>query len=538
MSENITNNPSVPSQVVAEVKFPQWVNNLGIIPTSYKDSMSYYETLAWLCKFLEETVLPTVNQNGEAVEELQALYVQLNDYVTHYLDNLDIQEDINNKLDAMVEDGTLAEIINQEIFSDITTNLENLNNEMSAIHTERKGIWGITRTTIDNTHHIIYSDDGLNFNYVGSPVSLNQDSSAVCEINGVFYYTGNGVYSYSTDLVHWSNNLTVLTNPTYSRVWGTSLFHDKIMNKIYAYSAFQYSNETITVPSGGTSYKFKIVYQEATQNSDGTLTFTGAQDLYVDSSKSYIDPYVVYDSVHGYLIMFKDEGEATCSLYSMTNPTSVNTLKTTLKGVGMEAPQLLTDGVGNVFCYIQNFNLYPPTTSGGLSALPNTQGRVKLTTKEGFVASSVSLQDIVSSPEPFRHMGVAFCSDKAYTIIKQLGVSCVPLMQQRYINLDGKKELREINENGSYTVVNHPNIVYQVGPTSINTTATVTLTLKSVFKNEPFKFLFNNCVVTWAGDIPSWWTYNKTFVNTTTPYNYIELPLLTGGVTRPIFINS
>ena len=51
MSENITNNPSVPSQVVAEVKFPQWVNNLGIIPTSYKDSMDYYETLAWLCKY-------------------------------------------------------------------------------------------------------------------------------------------------------------------------------------------------------------------------------------------------------------------------------------------------------------------------------------------------------------------------------------------------------------------------------------------------------------------------------------------------------
>lgn len=111
MSNQITPNPSVPSQVVTEVKFPKFINNLGIIPTSYKDSMSYYECLAWLCKFLEEQVIPTVNENGEAVEELQALYVELNSYVTNYFDTLDVQEEINNKLDDMVEQGTLQEII-------------------------------------------------------------------------------------------------------------------------------------------------------------------------------------------------------------------------------------------------------------------------------------------------------------------------------------------------------------------------------------------------------------------------------------------
>ena len=111
MSNQITPNPSVPTQVVQEMKFPKFINNLGIIPTSYKDSMSYYECLAWLCKFLEETVIPTLNENGEAVEELQALYIELNEYVTNYFENLDVQEEINNKLDDMVEAGTLQEII-------------------------------------------------------------------------------------------------------------------------------------------------------------------------------------------------------------------------------------------------------------------------------------------------------------------------------------------------------------------------------------------------------------------------------------------
>lgn len=111
MSEQLTPNPSVPTQIVQELKFPKYINNLGIIPTSYKDSMSYYECLAWLCKYLEETVIPTLNQNGEAVEELQGLYIELNSYVTHYFDNLDVQQEIDNKLDQLVADGTLYNII-------------------------------------------------------------------------------------------------------------------------------------------------------------------------------------------------------------------------------------------------------------------------------------------------------------------------------------------------------------------------------------------------------------------------------------------
>ncbi len=133
MSEQITPNPSVPTQIVADgLKFPKFVNNLGIIPTSYKDSMDYYENLAWLCKYLEETVIPTVNQNGNAVQELQNLYIELNSYVAHYFDNLDVQEEINNKLDNMVESGELQELINLQYYELKTE----VNNSISEFETE------------------------------------------------------------------------------------------------------------------------------------------------------------------------------------------------------------------------------------------------------------------------------------------------------------------------------------------------------------------------------------------------------------------
>lgn len=99
--------------------FKCMVATIGNLPTSFVDSMSYYELLAWLCQYLKDTVIPTVNNNAEAVEELQAKYIELHDYVENYFANLDVQEEINNKLDAMAEAGTLQEIITEYIQSNV-----------------------------------------------------------------------------------------------------------------------------------------------------------------------------------------------------------------------------------------------------------------------------------------------------------------------------------------------------------------------------------------------------------------------------------
>lgn len=91
--------------------FRKMVMTIGELPTSFVDSMTYYELLAWLCNYLQNTVIPTVNNNAEAVEELQGLFIELKTFVDEYFDNLDVQEEINNKLDQMADDGTLQEII-------------------------------------------------------------------------------------------------------------------------------------------------------------------------------------------------------------------------------------------------------------------------------------------------------------------------------------------------------------------------------------------------------------------------------------------
>ena len=99
--------------------FKRMVMTIGELPTSFVDSMTYYELLAWLCNYLQNTVIPTVNNNAEAVKELQGLFIELKTFVDDYFDNLDVQEEINNKLDDMAEAGTLQEIITTYIQSNV-----------------------------------------------------------------------------------------------------------------------------------------------------------------------------------------------------------------------------------------------------------------------------------------------------------------------------------------------------------------------------------------------------------------------------------
>lgn len=104
--------PSVPTEEVVDMApFKRLVMTIGTLPTAFTESLTYYEALAYFVKYLEETVIPAVNQNAAATKELQDLFIELKSYVDNYFENLDVQEEINNKLDEMAEDGTLAEIV-------------------------------------------------------------------------------------------------------------------------------------------------------------------------------------------------------------------------------------------------------------------------------------------------------------------------------------------------------------------------------------------------------------------------------------------
>ncbi len=107
-----------------------------VLPTVYDDSLSYYELLNKVVEYLN-----LLNENNDTIienqETLDTAYDDLQDYVNNnvervidafndlqvyvdeYFYNLDVQDEINNKLDELAANGTLTALVRQALPDEI-----------------------------------------------------------------------------------------------------------------------------------------------------------------------------------------------------------------------------------------------------------------------------------------------------------------------------------------------------------------------------------------------------------------------------------
>ena len=93
-----------------ESPLKRMVATVGALPTAYLESMSYYECITYLVKYVE-SVISTIDDNSELVKELQEEIIKLKQYMDNYFASLDIQQEIDNKLDEMADQGELTQLI-------------------------------------------------------------------------------------------------------------------------------------------------------------------------------------------------------------------------------------------------------------------------------------------------------------------------------------------------------------------------------------------------------------------------------------------
>ena len=108
---------------------PPWVET-GLQPAFYdmesgtvlQQTARMYAKVQQLTRLfneLSEETQTTVEEYIAKFDVLSGKFIELKDFVEDYFDNLDVQEEINNKLDEMAEDGTLADIIANFILKEL-----------------------------------------------------------------------------------------------------------------------------------------------------------------------------------------------------------------------------------------------------------------------------------------------------------------------------------------------------------------------------------------------------------------------------------
>ena len=101
-----------------------------ILPLVYDDSLSYYELLCKVVDYLNKTMEDVETLHGD-VTNLNEAYNQLQEYVNNYFSSLDVQKEIDNKLDNMAKNGELTSIFGV-FYDDLSERIDALSSRMDS----------------------------------------------------------------------------------------------------------------------------------------------------------------------------------------------------------------------------------------------------------------------------------------------------------------------------------------------------------------------------------------------------------------------
>lgn len=143
-------------------EFKPWL----ILPTVFDDALSYLEQLRIVCKRL--------NELGENQNQIQDVLNQLNFYIDNQL-----EADAKAQLEAWKNDGTLSQILNEELLSQINVkvdgNIVKTNENTEAITTLNNSINTANENITNNTKEINYQNKSISF----TVIKLNRNGLAI-----------------------------------------------------------------------------------------------------------------------------------------------------------------------------------------------------------------------------------------------------------------------------------------------------------------------------------------------------------------------
>ena len=241
--------------------FKRMCMSIGTLPSSFYASMSYYESMVWLYEYLKNEVIPVVNNNSEVVEELQTAFNTLETYINDYFSNLDVQEEINKKLDEMAEDGTMTNLIKdyidpifdayteqadetyQTFTSGVNTSITTMQDSITAMRSDIAEIDTKVENAVSGSPLVASSTSGM----------TETDRVYVNTTDGKWYYYDGDSWeiggTYQATQVDFDNSLTEFEESTdaglignYTRNFENYFFDLSSKSLVPAVNAFEYGS--------------------------------------------------------------------------------------------------------------------------------------------------------------------------------------------------------------------------------------------------------------------------------------------------------
>ena len=312
------------------------IQNFPFIEEDF-DALTDYGLLCKIVEFLN-TVINSTNASSEQVEFLTNSFNTLTNYVDNYFANLDVQEEINNKLDQMALDGTLTEIISHYVdaYMNETINplVDNQNNRIQVIEDKVNAVSTFAPIPVSSIANMtntsktyLLTTDGKWYYYNGSSwvaggvyqsVSLNDNS----------VYLHNLSNNLASNIYHLQNDVSLLgasrnnnnatenpntTSPFFIKAGTTINFSDEFVAN-YHWRLLRIYNDglrlgsTIKAYSTDTSYTFTndetcFIQWEPIDGNWDTQDYEVDYKHYLDSNDvtniKYYYPSIEYNTLLG-----------------------------------------------------------------------------------------------------------------------------------------------------------------------------------------------------------------------------------------------
>lgn len=313
------------------------IQNFPFIEADF-DAVTNYQLLCKVVEYLNN-VIDNNNKQNTNITQLEQNFITLYNYVKDYFNNLDVQEEINNKLDEMAADGSLSALI-QPLFDEYKTSIDSevntQNNKITVLENRMDTFTSLPSGSTSGDAELIdirVPASGFNFNknYTTAGEAVRGQASAlekeIYDINSISknFFTdlkNKGIF-FNWATKSFQNNANYNTSDVIKVKKGYAIYLNSYYEGVYISAVNQVTE----------SGDFVKVLVKGVLNNDLSTNYTFNDDIYIQVSVRSKGYFYLYENLSSEIDdINKTLGVQIDSDLLEKSPNLFNYLKTSAKG--------------------------------------------------------------------------------------------------------------------------------------------------------------------------------------------------------------